>query len=163
MGYRPDEFSEQMDRLHPNDVATAATAFTEAITHPGRVVQAEVRMIHADGSYRWQDVTMTNRCDDPSVEGIVVNFHDITERKQAEDQLLHVAYHDRLTGLSNRTGFVERLEVAVDRARRDHLTTGLLFLDLDRFKVVNDSFGHNMGDRVLVQVAERLRECVREG
>src|SRR5207253_11053557 len=80
-----------------------------------------------------------------------------------EDQLLHVAYHDRLTGLSNRTGFVERLEVAVDRARRDHLTTGLLFLDLDRFKVVNDSFGHNMGDRVLVQVAERLRECVREG
>ena len=163
MGYRPEEFSEQFERLHPDDVTSASVAFADAIANPGRLVQIELRMLHADGSYRWQDVSMTNRCDDPSVEGIVVNFHDISERKVAEEQLVHVAYHDRLTGLSNRTGFVQRLEQAVERARRHDLTTGLLFLDLDRFKVVNDTFGHNMGDRVLVQVADRLRQCVRDG
>jgi diguanylate cyclase (GGDEF)-like protein len=106
-------------------------------------------------------VRFTNRCDDPSVEGIVVNFHDISERKQFEEQLAHAAYHDRLTGLANRAGFVSSLERAADRARRHGLTTALLFLDLDRFKVINDSFGHNMGDHVLVEVANRLRECVR--
>ena len=162
MGYRPEEFSEQMDRLHPDDIERATIAFTESLAHPGRAVQVELRLLHADGSFRWQDVTITNRCDDLSVEGIVVNFHDITERKIAEDQLVHVAYHDRLTGLSNRTGFVRQLEQAVERARRHGFSTGLLFLDLDRFKVVNDSFGHNMGDRVLAEVADRLRRCVRE-
>ena len=161
MGYLPEEFSDQMDRLHADDVSRAAAAFIESVTHPGRNVQIEVRMLHADGTYRWQDVTLTNRCDDPSVDGIVVNFHDISERKIVEAQLAHVAYHDRLTGLSNRTDFVRRLELAVSRARREHLTTALLFLDLDRFKVVNDTYGHNMGDRVLIEVAERLRSCVR--
>ncbi|MEY2453661.1 MAG: hypothetical protein QOD92_3235 [Acidimicrobiaceae bacterium] len=85
------------------------------------------------------------------------------EKERAEADVRHSAQHDRLTGLANRAGFVHELDRAVTRAERDHLTTALLFLDLDRFKIVNDSFGHNVGDHVLVEVANRLRECVRTG
>jgi len=161
MGYDVDGFLEHVGQIHPDDRAQAIENFTALLTDPDNVVTAEMRLKHADGTWRWQDVSFANRCADPSVEGIVVNFHDITERKGFEDQLAHAAYHDRLTGLSNRAGFVRKLETAVVRAQREHLTTALLFLDLDRFKVINDSFGHNVGDHALVEVARRLRECVR--
>ncbi|MEY2434293.1 MAG: hypothetical protein QOC92_4018 [Acidimicrobiaceae bacterium] len=161
MGYRTDEFYEHVGVLHPDDIDQAKQTFTAVLASPGELITTEMRLQHADGSWRWQDVSFTNWCDDPSVEGIVVNFHDVTDRKHFEDQLAHAAYHDRLTGLANRAGFVHTLEQAAVRARRDHLTTALLFLDLDRFKVINDTFGHNMGDHVLVEVANRLRDCVR--
>jgi diguanylate cyclase (GGDEF)-like protein/PAS domain S-box-containing protein len=161
MGFDAEEFFKHVGQIHPDDRARTAEAFTAALAEPDLLVKVETRLKHADGTWRWQDVNLTNRCTDPSVEGIVVNFHDITARKNFEAQLAHAAYHDRLTGLSNRAGFVQKLEAAVARARRDGLTTALLFLDLDRFKVINDSFGHNMGDHVLVDVAQRLRDCVR--
>jgi diguanylate cyclase (GGDEF)-like protein/PAS domain S-box-containing protein len=161
MGYRSDEFYKHVGVLHPEDIDRSRDTFNAVLANPGKLITTELRLQHADGSWRWQDVSFTNRCDDPSVDGIVVNFHDITERKQFEEQLAHAAYHDRLTGLANRAGFVRSLEQAAARAQHRNLTTALLFLDLDRFKVINDSFGHNMGDHVLVEVANRLRECVR--
>lgn len=161
LGYDADEFLRHMGQIHPEDRDRSVEAFGAVLADPDHVAHAEIRMMHADGTWRWQDANFTNRCADDSVQGIVVNFHDITERKHFEDELAHAAYHDRLTGLSNRAGFVQKLEHALVRARRDRHTTALLFLDLDRFKVINDSFGHNMGDHVLVEVANRLRDCVR--
>jgi diguanylate cyclase (GGDEF)-like protein/PAS domain S-box-containing protein len=95
--------------------------------------------------------------------GTVMAFRDITERKALEDQLTHQVFHDSLTGLSNRALLADRLEQAHLRASRSRSPYAVLFIDLDRFKVVNDSLGHHAGDQLLVGVAERLRAKVRPG
>ncbi len=93
---------------------------------------------------------------------IVMSFHDITELKLAEERLQYEAYHDPLTGLPNRALFSERLDRAWARSQRSELPVAVLFLDLDRFKIVNDSLGHNAGDVLLVEIARRISACVRD-
>ncbi|HEY1252736.1 MAG TPA: EAL domain-containing protein [Thermoanaerobaculia bacterium] len=94
------------------------------------------------------------------IEGTAI---DITERKRAEEQVKHLAFHDPLTNLPNRLLFNDRLTLAVAQAHRHNQKLAVLFLDLDRFKVINDSLGHSVGDELLRQVAERIQEHVREG
>ena len=88
-------------------------------------------------------------------------IRDVTERKRLEEKLAYLAYHDGLTGLANRAAFLERLEGAIVRADREGSGVAILYLDLDRFKEVNDAFGHDAGDELLRAVAERLRKAVR--
>ena len=90
-------------------------------------------------------------------------FTDITERKEAEAYIHHLAYHDSLTGLANRLLFIDRLETALRQSHRGHRHLAVLMFDLDRFKVVNDTLGHQTGDRLLKEVANRIKECIREG
>ncbi|HYB53069.1 MAG TPA: PAS domain S-box protein, partial [Thermoanaerobaculia bacterium] len=94
------------------------------------------------------------------IEGTLI---DITERKRAEEQVKHLAFHDTLTGLPNRLLFNDRLHLAILQARRKQQRLAALFLDIDRFKVINDSLGHTIGDQLLRRVAERVMGCVREG
>jgi diguanylate cyclase (GGDEF)-like protein/PAS domain S-box-containing protein len=94
--------------------------------------------------------------------GLVCVVRDITERTYAEEQIKHLAYHDALSGLPNRLLFKDRLTVAISHAQRDRTKLAVLFLDLDRFKVINDSLGHNIGDQLLQAVAARVQSCVRE-
>jgi diguanylate cyclase (GGDEF)-like protein/PAS domain S-box-containing protein len=98
------------------------------------------------------------------IMGVVGIVHDITDRKEAEEQLVHNAFHDALTGLPNRALFLDRLERLLKHSMRrsDHIF-GVAFMDLDRFKVVNDSLGHLRGDELLVAIARRLERCVRQG
>lgn len=93
--------------------------------------------------------------------GAVIVMHDITERKALEARLAHQAFHDPLTNLPNRALFLDRLDHALVRAARQHETLAVFFLDLDRFKVINDSLGHTAGDRLLIAVANRLQHCLR--
>ncbi len=88
---------------------------------------------------------------------------DITERKRSEEMIVHMAYHDHLTGLPNRLLLIDRLNQVVARGRRKKFYAAILFLDLDRFKVINDTLGHPVGDKLLKAVAERLKNCLREG
>ena len=122
----------------------------------------ELRILRPDGSARWLDysVSLINFAGAAAILGTAF---DISERKLAEEQIRHLAYHDALTGLPNRLLFRDRLEVAVAQAHRDQRKVAVLFLDLDRFKAINDSLGHSQGDRLLQDVTRRLEGCVREG
>jgi diguanylate cyclase (GGDEF)-like protein/PAS domain S-box-containing protein len=133
----------------------------EVVTRPGGSASAEFRGHHKDGTARWFDVTATNLLEDPSVGGIVLNARDITERKTFEDELRRRAFFDELTGLPNRALFLDRLGQSLLSGARLAEQVGLLAIDLDRFQVINDTFGHQVGDQTLVQVAARLRRCVR--
>ncbi|GIU89711.1 MAG: hypothetical protein KatS3mg010_0810 [Acidimicrobiia bacterium] len=114
----------------------------------------------ADGTEdRWFQLVVESL--DLAGGGAVVSHWEITDRKRAEQELLHHALHDRLTGLPNRALLADRIGHAIDRARRDERYVALMFLDLDRFKLVNDSLGHAAGDELIRLVAERLTHTVR--
>jgi diguanylate cyclase (GGDEF)-like protein/PAS domain S-box-containing protein len=128
--------------------------------------RAERRMIEcslakADGSWLQFEVQATNLLDDQHVRGIVLNSRDIGERKAFEQQLSHQAFHDPVTGLANRALFADRVTHALSRRSRSDSTVGLMFIDLDDFKTINDSLGHAAGDALLQEVAKRLCEVVR--
>jgi diguanylate cyclase (GGDEF)-like protein/PAS domain S-box-containing protein len=135
---------------------------TAAAARDGIVRGAEVELYRKDGSRFWVMVNLRAVHDRT---GKIVTFEgtaeDITNRKAAEAQVNYLAYHDALTGLPNRTLFMDRLESALAGARRKSEKVAVLFLDLDRFKNINDSLGHSFGDQMLQVVAGRLKECVR--
>jgi diguanylate cyclase (GGDEF)-like protein/PAS domain S-box-containing protein len=148
-------------------VAPEHRAAVEAMMEEGytRPAQATFRVVHPDGSERW---LATRAVPVPGPDGAAYRMagvtEDVTERKRMEDQLLYDAFHDALTGLPNRALFQDRLQHALDLSRR-HPDRGfaVMIVDLDRFKLVNDSFGHLAGDRLLADVANRLRACLRDG
>lgn len=151
--------------IHPDEVPMVAQVFKGVIEMPRiGLGLAEYRVRHKDGFWCILEAVATNLLDEPSVRGIVVNCHDVTERKVAEDQLLHDALHDALTELPNRALLTDRLGQAFARVKRHpNYQFAVLFLDLDRFKVINVSLGHRTGDRLLVAIARRLLTCLRPG
>ncbi|HEX7134451.1 MAG TPA: EAL domain-containing protein [Iamia sp.] len=163
MGFAPGEREgvSGMAYLHPDDHATAEELLETVLATPGATASGEVRIRHADGSWRWVDSRATNLVDDPDVGGIVVNYRDITERRQLADELSRQATHDPLTGLANRTLFLDRLREAL--ALGDGQQIGVLFVDVDDFKMVNDALGHMAGDEMLREVAQRLGLAARPG
>jgi diguanylate cyclase (GGDEF)-like protein/PAS domain S-box-containing protein len=160
VGTDPDEWFK---RVHPDDIGKMRAALDEHLAGRTPVFESEHRMRHKDRGYRWvlsRGVAVRNG--DSKVYRMVGAQTDTTQRKLAEEQLIHDALYDPLTGLPNRTLFLDRLGHRIDHARRrkDPLFA-VLFLDLDRFKVVNDSLGHLHGDELLVEAARRLEHSVR--
>ncbi|MBA3302444.1 MAG: EAL domain-containing protein [Acidimicrobiia bacterium] len=154
--------TDALSLVHPDDVASAVEAFAARVADPHRAHRGHrVRVRTATGGWRWLDTFATNLLHDPDVGGIVVNAWDVTGQVEHEQELLHLARHDNLTGLPNRVLFSEHLERALAEGRTSGATTGLLMLDLDRFKDVNDTLGHESGDRVLAELAYRLTLAVR--
>jgi len=149
--------------IHPDDRERVMAALSEAHESQSEFV-CEYRIIRPDGSLRWLRDESVVVLDDEGVplyrQGYLL---DITARREAEERFAHLAYHDPLTGLPNRSLFRDRLELELERARRAGAGLMVLFVDLDDFKLVNDSLGHGAGDELLCAVSERLRRAVRPG
>ncbi len=164
LGYTPEELlGTRFDRLVVGDDAghlLRLLADGSAYARPdGEII--ECTLAHRDGSAQQFEILHTNLLSDDDVRGIVLNARDISERKAFEEQLSHQAFHDPVTNLPNRALFVERVRHAIGRARRENAELGIIFLDLDDFKTINDSLGHGAGDTVLIDVAKRLSQSVR--
>ncbi len=164
LGYGPDELAatSSMDQIHPDDRARVQEASAKA-NSTGRAEQLEYRIRHKDGSWRFLESTASAiRSLQGEAVGLVIVNRDITQRKRAEERLEHQSFHDSLTDLPNRSLFLDRLQrsVAVSR-RHSKLKCAVLFIDIDEFKVFNDSLGHDTGDNLLVQIAKRLRAGLR--
>lgn len=135
----------------------------EAATRPDGVVQRQVAFVTSARERRWVSITAEDLRGNRSVGGIILTCHDVTEPTRLQERLAHQALHDPLTGLPNRALLANRLDMAFKRRKRTGRTVAVLFLDLDRFKPVNDTYGHKAGDRVLRAIGARLRAALREG
>ena len=166
LGISPEEYIADPDlwvkQLHPDDREHALQSYLEGRTS-GEPFSFEYRLLARDGRVVWfrdSAVVGNDRAGSPAfVHGVMF---DITDRKNAEEQVAFLAYHDNLTGLPNRTMFEELLELGLARARRHDLSVAVLCIDVDDFKLVNESLGYEAGDALLRAVADRLREATRE-
>jgi diguanylate cyclase (GGDEF)-like protein/PAS domain S-box-containing protein len=166
LGVTPDRYLADpglwTSLLHPEDRARALETYLRG-RESGEPFTFEYRLVAPDGRVVWfQDSAIVLKDEEgrPTlIQGVML---DITERKQAEESLAYLAYHDELTSLPNKAMFDELLELAIARADRNEQGVAVLALDVDNFKLVNDSLGHRAGDRLIAALAERLREATRD-
>jgi diguanylate cyclase (GGDEF)-like protein/PAS domain S-box-containing protein len=162
-GFQPSEFvGRGLESVTggPNGLTQALTCGGDQLGHVSRV---EWELTDASGRARNAESAITNLTNDPSVGAFVVNTRDATDQVALQQQLRHQAFHDPLTGLANRALLTDRAEQALARSVRSGATIAVMVVDLDGFKSVNDSLGHQVGDIVLGEVARRLQSLVRSG
>jgi diguanylate cyclase (GGDEF)-like protein/PAS domain S-box-containing protein len=162
MGYSSHDLcgSAYSGLIHPDDLAVAESMRAGVLTDHGVEHRTELRVRHSDGSWRWHEVTVRNLLGNPAVQGIVASHRDVTERRAIQELLAYDASHDALTGQLNRAAFLRGLEQALSDAEHDQQQLAVLFVDLDGFKWVNDTFGHDAGDALLVAVGRMIQRNV---
>ena len=163
LGYTPEEVTgSSFERLlHPDEQGRLLRRLNDGAGATGRAEVIDCLLAHKDGTLRHFEILHADLLSDTTVGGIVLNGRDVSERKAFEEQLAHQAFHDPVTHLANRALFNERVRHAVARTLREGMGMAVLFVDLDDFKTVNDSLGHAVGDRVLLEVAQRISGSVR--
>ena len=165
LGYDPAETlgHNVFELVHRDDVDATRAAFRRILETGQFREPVEFRIRHRDGQWRTFESLGTNCVANPHIRGVVFNSRDVTDRKAIQQRIQHLAYHDNLTGLPNRGLLQDRLAHSIARAERGNRKVAVLFIDLDNFKNINDTLGHDVGDELLRQVAQRLVECVRAG
>src|SRR4051812_46934672 len=152
-----------LELIHPEDEAGLKAALAECLRTPAQPVVFQCRVRHKSEGWKALDGSLNNLTADEAIGAIVVNCRDITARREAEQRLAYLAQFDPLTGLPNRDLFQDRLDQMLGQARRNQGLVGVVLVNLDRFKIVNETLGHGAGDQLLVQAAERLSRAVRSG
>lgn len=165
-GYKADEAPASLEvwgqKLHPDDAERVSTNIKRAIESATTNWSDEYRFLRSDGTYAYvADRGYVVRDDNGRSVRMLGSMMDVTTRKSLEEQLTHQALHDPLTKIANRALFRDRVDHALAKTGRNSTTLGVLFLDLDNFKSINDSMGHAAGDKLLISVAERLQDCLR--
>lgn len=163
LGYTDEELIGRnfLTFVHPRERSAATKVFGGIHDKIGGETQGEVRFLRRDGTWMWLEGFAQNLLHDSSVNAIVINYRDVTQRKATEKQLEYQAYYDALTGLPNRLLFRDRVVTAIAQSKRSRRGMAVMYLDLDNFKHVNDALGHSVGDALLRDVATRLQSCVR--
>ncbi len=165
LGYTEEEFlnTEFQTMISPDDLGSTLIKINEIVTGKIPTCQMEQKYVHKTGQNVWAWWSVSTTSDAKSENSnLIFQIQDITNKKQVEEKLKYDATHDALTGLPNRNFFMSRLESALEKTQEDEeFKVSILFIDLDRFKFVNDSLGHQIGDELLIGIAERLRDCVR--
>ena len=147
--------------VHPQDASRLRDFLRELATAPGAHRPVEFRLLHEQGDWRYIEAVATNLLHNRDIGGIVLNSRDTTERKELEQQLTHQAFHDPLTGLPNRSLFMDRLEHAIAGSQRYEGEVAVVDVDIDHFKGINDTLGHAVGDAILIAVSRALVAGVR--
>lgn len=149
------------DLIHPRDEAALTAVWRQVSGTASGTATVELRVPNIKDTWHYVECSVTNLSHDDAVGGFVVTLRDLNERKIFEKQLTKQAFYDVLTGLPNRALLQDRIDRALARASRRQARVGLIFIDLDNFKRVNDSLGHRQGDTLLVEAARRLEDCIR--
>jgi diguanylate cyclase (GGDEF)-like protein/PAS domain S-box-containing protein len=144
--------------IHPDDRMRVMQKYEDLVSEPESVGSAECRILCKDGNYRYIEMRGKNMLSNPLIEGFLLNYHDITERKKQEAEIRYLSYHDNMTDLFNRSFFDEEKK-RLDTARQ--LPLSIIIGDVNGLKLTNDAFGHAEGDRLLIEVARILRKCCR--
>lgn len=149
------------DFVHPHDLDNARGMLENVLAEPNHEAHGELRFRHKRGNWVWLEGFSQNLLHEASVGAIVLNYRDVSQRKETEKQLEYRAYYDSLTGLPNRLLFRDRLVNALAHAKRNRVGVAVMYLDVDHFKLVNDGLGHSFGDLLLADVARRLHTALR--
>lgn len=164
-GWRPDDLTGTglVNFVHPHDAFTLVRALSAPNGAKWEGDGFELRLKDTANGWRWCELRLSDRTGDDEIQGIVCTLRDVSERKELEDQLRHQALHDPLTGLPNRALFLDRLAHALARTGRTADTLAVLFIDVDGFKMINDSLRHGAGDELLVTLTHRFNGAIRPG
>jgi diguanylate cyclase (GGDEF)-like protein/PAS domain S-box-containing protein len=165
MGFRPEQLHGQglNDLVHPDDHTKNVELHARVLASDAATEHTvEIRLRHADGAWHWHEMTVRNMLSHPEVRALIGHHRDITERRTIQDRIAYAAARDGLTGLANSPTMARDLERALALGTRYQHPVGMLFLDLDGFKRVNDTFGHDVGDRLLTAISDVIRRTVRD-
>lgn len=164
LGFVPEALvgTQLREFIHPDDIPATEAFMADVINHRGNTRTTEFRMKNVRHAWQDMEAVANNLIDDPDVNGVVLNVHDISVRKRSEAMLEYQAFHDALTSLPNRALLLDRLSQAMEQANRHGERVAVLFIDLDRFKFINDSLGHDSGDALLIMASQRIQQCVAD-
>ena len=163
LGHDPRDMigRSQFDIVHRDDIESMRVMFHELIERGEMMRPLEFRVLNKAGAWRTLESIGKNCLDIPNVRGIIVNTRDVTERKAIQQRIQYLAYHDALTELPNRSLMQDRISQAISHAERSAQRFAVMFIDIDNFKNINDTLGHDAGDELLRQIARRLIDSVR--